>query len=350
MAVMLFALVSTKPVIGQNSSQEDEFLPVEQTSESTDEFEEFNEFEHASASDDEFGEFTEGVEVECSASCDGCAHASGSNEQLWWVLSILGVTIVAGFLVRLKSAVSLRGLFLITSLIVLGFYKGGCPCPIMSMQHVVLAGIGGEVKWTGMIWFLGLLPITYLFGKVWCGWICHLGALQEIIYLPGKVKILQSEKAQKRMRYIRIALFIALIGQIIYTQTNLFKVIDPFKVAFNLRAANTTGWVLLGLLILSSLFIYRPFCKAICPIGLVLGWISKIPGASILAPKKTCVGCKTCNNSCKINAITRDNKFSKLDNQECIACGECTADCKKDSIKFVRNTKEYASKTVCKVD
>ena len=78
------------------------------------------------------------------------------------------------------------------------------------------------------------------------------------------------------------------------------------------------GWVLLAALLVASVLIHRPFCKTVCPIGLLLGWVSKIPGASVLGPGDHCLGCSACNGACRINAITREAKASVLDNQECI--------------------------------
>ncbi|MEA3496952.1 MAG: 4Fe-4S binding protein, partial [Bacteroidota bacterium] len=193
----------------------------------------------------------------------------------------------------------------------------------------------------------GLIPITYIFGKVFCGWICHLGALQEILNI-GKIKIFQSEKAQKVMRIIRIVILIVMLAQLTFTHVILWNKIGPFKVAYNLFSANLTGYILLGILILSSIFIHRPFCKTICPVGLTLGWITKIPGASILGINNSCAGCKTCSTSCDMNAITRDNKISKLDNQECIMCGECMDDCKIKSISTKRKGEKHHDKIILK--
>jgi polyferredoxin len=325
----------------QEKSTIDEFAPFEQNEKETAEA-----LSNKPSAPDEFTEYSEESTSTCSKSCSGCSEKK-DNSQLWWILSALAATIVAGFLVKFRGTRNLRGFFLLVSLVAFGFYAGGCPCPIMSFQHVLFSIIGIKTEWVKMLWFLGLIPVTYIFGKVWCGWICHLGALQEFLFIPGKIKILQTERAQKIMRIIRMVLLVALIIQILITRTNLFKTIDPFKVAFNLQASNTIGWVLLVLLLLSSVVIFRPFCKTVCPIGLILGWISKIPGASILSPQKECVGCKVCDNSCKINAITNDGKISKLDNQECIACGNCASDCKKGSMLFVRNSRKYPSKAVC---
>lgn len=221
------------------------------------------------------------------------------------------------------------------------------PCPISSFQELFLAGFGVDIPWQNLIWFLGLIPLTYLLGKTWCGWICHLGAFQEFLYKSNKFDLFKSAKAQVVMRWMRIFLLIALIIQLAITQTNWFCAIDPFKAAFNMLAFYDITWVLLGLLLLSSLFMYRPFCKAICPIGLVLGWIQKIPGASVLALKQeSCSSCTSCNKACDLNAITRENKISTIDNTECMACGDCIDSCKKDSLTFARKSK--ANPTIVK--
>ena len=316
------------------SKAQEEFVPFEdditQTVPSTnDEFESFDEFDE-----------TELENVEKICSVDKAYCEKNKNKNLNWVFVILAFTILSGFLVRFKASRNLRGLFLIAAVLFLGFFRGACPCPISSLQNLVLAGAGVDIVWQSTIWFLALIPITYLFGRVYCGWICHLGALQEFIHLPAKIKVLQHESAQKIMRAIRIILLITLIVQLFITKTNVFIHYDPFKVAFNLIATNTLSWVLLGFLLISSVFIYRPFCKAACPVGLILGWASKIPGTSVIGNHGNCTGCKKCDNHCRIKAITRYKKYSRLDNQECIGCGECISNCNKGALGFFRNNKK----------
>ena len=324
---------------------QDEFLPVVNQPENRQELKDSTK----SNNSDEFGNFelsdsTSFAHTECGGNCK-----KEKGENLSWVIGILAATILAGIFVRFRATRNFRGVFLLLSIAILGFYKGACPCPISSMQNLVLAGLGTEVPWQSMVWFLGLIPVTFLFGRVYCGWICHLGALQEFIFLPAKIKLLQGTKAQKIMRFIRIVFLVALIIQLFVTRTNIFKHYDPFKTAFNLIATNTLSWILFGLTMISSVFIYRPFCKTVCPVGLILGWVNKIPGASVIGNNGSCTGCKTCDNQCRIRAITRDDKFSKLDNQECIACGECIGGCNKSALRFFRNNKNtHHDKINCK--
>ncbi len=265
------------------------------------------------------------------------------QHKLFYPILSLIATILAGILVRFRATRKLRGVFLISSAVTLGFYIGACPCPISSFSYTIIALSGGEFIWVNMIWFLALIPITYFFHKVWCGWICHLGALQEFIFIPAaNLKFLESEKSQKVMKYIRYVLVLALIIQVVITHSYLYDEIDPFKTAYNLGYnAGYTEWVLLALLLISSVFIYRPFCKSACPIGLLLGLVTKIKGAAVVGTDPNCLGCTVCAQSCSMNAINRKPGYSQLDNKDCIACGECADACRQSGIKFFRKSKEH---------
>lgn len=255
---------------------------------------------------------------------------------LYEIIILFICVILVGLLIRYKWFRNIRGYFLIASIVYLGFVRGGCPCMIMSLQNFVLYLFGFDVSLVAMLWFLGLIPLTYFFGKVWCGWLCHLGAFQEILFLPEKIKILKSVKAQQWLRGIRIFFLVTLLIQIAITQTNYFVKIDPFKVAFNLFSSNITGYVLLVLLLATSVFIYRPFCRAVCPVGLILGWLAKIPHAQTITKEISCVNCVTCSAECMQHSMIHENKQTYLSEQDCILCGKCMGLCKKKSLNIKR--------------
>lgn len=268
---------------------------------------------------------TEQSEIENSFELDGESLA----------LIALSLTIFAAFFVQNRSGRKYRTFFLVFSLILFGFYASGCPCPICGVINVTLAAIGiSEIHASGY-WFFALIPITFVFGKTWCGWVCHLGALQELLFRRGKFSFLTSAKAQKVLSYIRYASFVILIIQVVITQSNLWKEIDPFRVAFSLIGTNTLSYILLVLLIISSIFVYRPFCRTICPLGLVLSWVSAIPGAmGIKQGSSQCGACKACSQACDYGVITRAENKSQCNAKECIMCGECIDGCKKNALSF----------------
>ncbi len=253
---------------------------------------------------------------------------------LYQLIVIFILVALIGLLIRYAWFRNLRGYFLLVSVVYLGFVKGGCPCMIMSLQNVMLFIFGHDVSFVAMLWFLGLIPLTFFFGKIWCGWLCHLGALQELIFLPEKIDVLKTKKAQQWLRGIRIFFFVALIFQVAITQTNFYVRIDPFKVAFNLFSSNTTGYVLLVLLLLSSVLVYRPFCRSVCPVGLILGWVAKIPHAQTITKELSCIHCVTCSKHCLQHSMIYEQKTSYLSEQDCLFCGKCMGTCKKKSLNI----------------
>ncbi|NLO20214.1 MAG: 4Fe-4S binding protein [Ignavibacteria bacterium] len=320
-------------------------LPVYsiENSEFEDEFEEFIPYSDSSA--------------QSSSACENCNGKDGdsySDARFYKRLNItifaLTLTVISGFLLRFAPTRKLRFLILLISLIVLGFYNGACPCPISSMSQIFIYFAGAESHFVNMIWFLALIPITYIFGKVWCGWVCHLGALQEFIYSHKKIAFLESQKTQTILKYLRYFFTLALIVQLFIVPEYLCKKFDPFRLAFNLGyGASTLNWALLAILLLISVFSYRPFCKGVCPIGLFLGWVAKIPGASILGSSENCIGCNLALKSCDIQAISQIDNQKILDNKECIACGNCIDACPKSGMKFFRKSAARSEKQIiCK--
>jgi len=290
--------------------------------------------------DDERGEIEHAAEFGDLQSGQKSSGADVQKKKLNWVLGILAAAILTGFLVRFKLARKFRVIFLLSAVVVLGFYKGGCPCMISSFTETTLGLFGAAKHWSNYLWFLGLIPITYVFGRVWCGWVCHLGALQEFLFLDPKFQALKGRLAQDIMRVLQYLLFATILIQLFITKTNIWCRIDPFLVTFNLYSATTIGFVLLALMLVSSAFICRPFCRAACPVGLILGWVSKIPGASILEKKQECIICSICSESCPLQAIQREVKEESssllFKNRDCNACGDCLTLCDKNAIRFAR--------------
>lgn len=319
----------------------------------TDEFKPFLE-DSVAVSDDKFKTFSEDTVVSDSLKCAGCPDTNCENKKtsilnFSWGSPLLVTTIalcltmLAGIFVRFTVTRNLRIPFLVVGIGFFGFYNDACPCMISSFENLILLFRRVDVNWLHTLWFLGLIPVTYIFGKVWCGWVCHLGALQEFLFKTKSKGWFSSERAAKYMRRIRYTLLFALVVQLVIMDKIFWCSIDPFKAAFNLNlnyGYELISGLLLALLITTSIFSYRPFCRSVCPVGILLGWVASIPGASIIGyDKSACSSCKSCSESCEINAIIRRNRISYLDNKECIACGNCIDSCSNSGLSFKRKTK-----------
>ena len=252
---ILIVIIILSVVSSISLGQTDEFSDFEESTEQTSKNDEFasetNEFaddgfaetndEFAESAEDEFSEFADEDDVISEP-----VHKTNWN-RFNWAIGILFATFIAGIFVRHEKTRKLRPLFLLAAVVILGFYRGG-PGIISSFQNSFLFIIGATWKWTAGVLFVGVLILTYFQGKVFCGWICYLGAIQEFLYI-GKIKILQTEKAQEVMRIIRYVLLALILVQLIITQTIEWSRIGPFKVIFNLYSPNITGYILLGVLL-----------------------------------------------------------------------------------------------------
>ena len=264
-------------------------------------------------------------------------HENHTLNRLRFPILALMLTIFAGLILRFKHSTTLRPLFLMGSLVIFGFYNGGCPCVLGSFQNFILFPLENSIDFTGLVLFPGIILLTFIFGKTFCGWVCHLGALQEFIYKSNRLQFLKSPKTQTILRTMRYIVLASLLLQLIITKENLFEHIDPFRVAFNLTSRYPVGWVLLGLLLLTSLFLYRPFCNGVCPVGLVLSQIEKIPWAIAMRKNSNCIECNKCTSACSGNAI---RKNEDLITDACIMCGDCMNVCKANGISPSRRKYE----------
>ncbi|PKP27412.1 MAG: hypothetical protein CVU02_03515, partial [Bacteroidetes bacterium HGW-Bacteroidetes-19] len=169
---------------------------------------------------------------------------------------------------------------LLASLIYFGFILGGCPCILVMFNDTLLLVSGNLSLLVYPVILLIIILLTILFGKIWCGWLCHLGALQEFLFRNPRMQLLRSKKAQKVLHITQRAIFLALGIWILIAQINIVCTYDPFIKIFTLSASGWLAYILVGVLILSSLLIYRPFCRAICPVGMLLNLTSKLPFAN----------------------------------------------------------------------
>lgn len=238
---------------------------------------------------------------------------------------------------RLQKAI--RMILLMISVGYLGFYLGGCLCPIGAFQNLPMR-LAGVLNGQYIYWFvLMFIPIVFVFiaGRIYCGSTCPMGGVQELLFKLGtELKLNNGKPKLENWKWLKYVKYVIMSGLIVFTAitaNNIFCSYDPFMALFNLSGTIIT-LTILSLLLFTSLFVSRLWCRAICPYGALLGIISKISGKYIkrLTPyieKTGCKKCKLCARHCPVCAIEND----VIDNAECINCGICTSKCKFGAIK-----------------
>lgn len=187
------------------------------------------------------------------------------------------------------------------SLAYFGFYREGCICAVGSVQNVSLALFNKSyaIPVTALLFFIIPLIFALLYGRVFCAGVCPLGAIQELtgikpLKLPRTAEIVL---ASVPFIYLALAvIFAALESQFLICRY------DPFVGIFRLDAPYTI--LIFGiLLLLAGIFVNRPYCRFLCPYGVLLNIFSRFAGKHLTITPAECTNCRLCEESCPYNAI-----------------------------------------------
>lgn len=177
-------------------------------------------------------------------------------------------------------------------------------------------------------WFI--IITVFLWGRgVFCGWLCPYGALSELAFrVAGKLGLKRYQFAlpkplHDKLRWTKYFVFAGLLAVSFYSMglAERMAEVEPFKTTFLVGVWNRSWpfvlyWVAL---FVAALFIERPFCKYLCPLGAGLGVPSTFRFFD-LRRKKECNTCKACAKGCNAQAI--DEK-GRIDQRECLLCLDC---------------------------
>jgi Na+-translocating ferredoxin:NAD+ oxidoreductase RnfG subunit len=193
-------------------------------------------------------------------------------------IAVIALVILAVIGVTAKQR-KLRWLTLTGSLVFIGF-QYNTPISLANIAALFMGNFPSIRE--NLVWYIlliGIPALTFILGKnVYCFWLCPFGALQEITAKigGGKFKCCNTaiEAKPAKIRYILI--YLALIGAFL-TKSPSFAGYEPFATLFG-RQGFGIQWLILPVVIFSSFFISRFWCRFFCP-GLILNQM-------ILRPRK----------------------------------------------------------------
>ena len=217
-------------------------------------------------------------------------------------------------------------------------------CPLGSLQGSFSADRSTLYYVFGILFLYGVL-----FGRMICGWFCPFGLVQELFYKIKTPKLKKDPVTRilSLLKYI-ILVFFVFIVPIIYafrdTPLPAFcKYICPagtleggLGILSNkvnesylsmLGPLFTWKFLLLVSIVAASVFIFRFFCRFICPLGALYGLFNKISVFGVKLEKSKCTECNLCVSKCKLD-------IKEVGDRECISCGECINVCPAKAISW----------------
>ncbi len=242
------------------------------------------------------------------------------------VYAVVATIILVVMLRRGKFNRRIGYLFLAIS-VALGFFIFA---PMLPYQFQLL--LMGKIKQLGMpvaipaIFLSMFVVLSFAFGRIFCGYVCPIGAAQELLYLlPGKKLKVTNKTITTAFRIGFLIAFVILaagfsIGLLRYLGVKEFFNVDTGVVFF---------WVFLIIVVISAL-VYRPFCRLACPYGALLS-LAVIKGRFKLRRNENCINCKKCGEACPTAEVGwTDFK------QECYMCNRCKEVCPVEGMEYTR--------------
>lgn len=267
------------------------------------------------------------------------------------LIQVLSGVICNGYIYGFQKGTIFQGRTKLFCVPILNCYS--CPgaigsCPIGSLQAVL-----GDRKYRFSFYVLGLLMLfSILIGRLTCGFLCPFGFVQDLLYKIPVPKLSIPQMLDQRLRYLKyfILLFFVIAAPVLLT--NAFGMGSPYFCKYICPAGTLEGGVPLvifnpalrraigslfywkvGILIfiaIGSCFIYRPFCKYICPLGAFYAAFHRFSLYQIKIDRSKCIKCGMCERVCKMQVRLTENKNLA----ECIRCGECKAICPQNAVRF----------------
>ncbi|NTW27451.1 MAG: 4Fe-4S binding protein [Candidatus Moranbacteria bacterium] len=195
-----------------------------------------------------------------------------------------------------------------------------------------------------------VILLTLFFGRVFCSFLCPLGAVQEWLRALGKKLGIKKDlelpaSIDKYARYLKYLILMAIIYFSYKTGDLIFRGYDPFNALMHLGEEfdeKVAGYSILGVLLFASIFSKNWWCRYFCPLGAALGIIKKLSPFRIKRNESSCISCGKCDIVCpaKLNV----SSVKEVNSADCISCLGCVKNCPNSSLKATTFGKEISKK------
>lgn len=233
---------------------------------------------------------------------------------------------------------------------------------LLNFLHGAVIGASG---------FIAVLALTIFAGRIYCSSICPLGTLQDTIINFSKKRRFRSAQYQLPHTFVRYSILLVTVLVFLGGSSLALNFLDPFSSfgriitnivrpigivinnsgaiileKFGIYALAREHWAAMApvsttialvvflILLWLAAFHGRLYCNLLCPVGTVLGIVSRFSFLKLHLDEQSCTRCRRCTTVCKADCIDLAHKH--IDISRCVSCYNCLGACKTDSIGFER--------------
>ena len=208
---------------------------------------------------------------------------------------------------------------------------------LMNLKYFLLTGHVPTIHAAAMFLLVAFLAISFLFHKAFCSWLCPVGTVSEYLGLLGKKIFGRNfriwrwiDLPLRGLKYFLLGFFVWAISSMSATAIANFMQSDyglvaGVKMLNFFRFLGETGLIILGILVLASVFVQNFWCRYLCPYGALLGFASLLSPLRIRREPEPCIDCAKCAKVCPSNLPV--DKLITIKSAECTGCLECVAVC-----------------------
>jgi polyferredoxin len=268
-------------------------------------------------------------------------RSSWRARQVEVLILSIGLVVLAIALMRQKYLVAnqrrftlFRNLYLLFTLLFIGWYAQG-QLSIVNLTSVWQALLAGRSlsfylydPMTVLLSAFTLLSL-FLWGRgTFCGWLCPFGALQEFVAkLAQALKIRPirlKQTVDSRLKWLKYLVLAGILVSATFSSsmTDSAVEVEPFKTAITLNFVRSWPFLVYALgLLVANVFVYKFFCRFLCPFGAGLALLGRFRRLDWIARRADCGNpCQTCRHQCEYQAIAPSGEIHY---DECFQCMEC---------------------------
>ena len=247
--------------------------------------------------------------------------AAEQLQMLGIVWAVAGAAVVAYLLATGRLTRKVGYLFVLIS-ILLGFLIFSPMAPLGFQEALAGAGKGVYAPLLFLAVILAVFVVIALItGRVFCGYLCPIGATQEAAHLAPVPKQ-KTAKEQRLFTYFRWGFVAVLVAAAIFFSLSLLQFFGV-RQFFSLQVATVSFFVFLVIIAVAAV-IYRPFCRLFCPIGAILALASSRARMKLRRTKE-CTNCGKCDVICPTGEAGKNAAKA-----ECYLCGRCLEVCPRE--------------------